>query len=83
MQRNLITLLILVGIAVVAVVAWQKMNEPRTPGEKMDAALEQLGDGNVGQAVDEIRMDTPAEQVSDAINDGIDRMQETISPAGN
>lgn len=75
MQRNLITLLILVGIAVVAVVAWQKMNEPRTPGEKMDAALEQLGNGNLGQAADEIRNDTPADQVSDAINDGIDRVQ--------
>lgn len=75
MQRNLITLLILVGIAVVAVVAWQKMNEPRTPGEKMDAAIEQLQDGNFGQAADEIRNDTPADQVRDAVNDGIDSVQ--------
>lgn len=80
MQRNLITLLILIGIAVVAVVAWQKMNEPLTPGEKMDNALEQLGDGNLGNAVDEINAQTPADRVQNSVNNAVDDMQQTVSP---
>lgn len=75
MQRNLITLLILILVAVGGYMAWEKMNEPLTPGEKMDNALNQLGDGNLGNAVDEMNAQTPADRMENSVNNAVDNVQ--------
>lgn len=74
-MRNLITLLVLLAVAVGGYLVWQKMNEPLTPGERLDNAMTELQNGNLGNAVDEASAQTPADRVENSVNNAVDNVQ--------
>jgi hypothetical protein len=69
MTRNTILVLILAALAVVGVAYY--FNQPRTVEERMDAAGTELGDGNFGQAIQEMGNETEGERIQNNIDEAI------------
>lgn len=70
MTRNTILVLILAALAVVGVAYY--FNQPRTVEERMDAAGSELGNGNFGQAIQEMGNETQGEKIQNDVQDAID-----------
>ena len=67
-MKPVVTLIIVAALAGAAYLGWQQMHRPLTTGEKFDNAVDQLNHGTVGGAIDEVKAQTPADRVENAVD---------------
>ena len=71
-------IIIAVVVAVLVVfVGYSYLNQPQPMSERLDNAGTELGNGNVGEAFDELGNETRGDKLSDDLNDA----KEAVTPA--
>ncbi|PIZ31887.1 MAG: hypothetical protein COY40_00750 [Alphaproteobacteria bacterium CG_4_10_14_0_8_um_filter_53_9] len=71
-NTNLILSILLGAIAVIGVI--YVLQQPRTVDDRMDAAVEQLQQGNLGNAVDNLDNQTNGEQLKSDMENAVESM---------
>lgn len=79
MNRTATTVLLVVVALLAAVIAYNYLTEPRPLEERLDSAAEQLGQGNIGNAIDEVENKTPMEQISEGVNDAVENVSDDLN----
>lgn len=75
MRGPFMTLLVVALLAVGGYALYKNMTTPEPLETRADRALDDLGNGNLGDAADELKNETPADRAGDAINDAVDNAQ--------
>ncbi len=69
-MNNTLTLMMMVAVGlVVAVVAFNYFNTPEPLSNRMEGAVDNLGAGRMGEAMDELNNQTRGEAIADDMND--------------
>lgn len=71
MNQNVKTILIVIVVAVLAILGYQMLTAPdnRSTGERVGDAVDAIGEGRPGKAVEELGDKTPGERIGDAVED--------------
>lgn len=69
MKSPIALLLVVVLAALAGFMIYDKMNEPRDGGEVMSDTVNELQNGNIGEAFDEMGNTTPMDKAKDEVND--------------
>ena len=72
-SNALITVLVLVIIVLVGFFAYNRLNAPRSMDDKLNGASAELKNGNLGNAVDEMKADTPMEKIQQKVENATDK----------
>ncbi len=73
-----IGIIIAVVVAVlIAFIGYNYMNQPQPMSERIDNATTELGNGNIGEALDEAGNETRGDKVTEDLNDAAD----AVAPA--
>lgn len=68
-------ILIAIVVAVLIVfIGYTYLNQPQPMSERFDNAASQLGNGNLGEAVDEMGNETRGDKLTDDMNDAVDNV---------
>lgn len=71
MNPTVKNVLIIIVVVVVAILGYQMLVAPdnRTTGERVGDAVDAIGEGRPGKAIDELGDKTPGERIGDAVED--------------
>jgi len=75
-KTPIILLAVIVG-ALLVIIAYGYLSQPQPMSERFDNAASELGDGNIGNALDQMDNQTVGEQIGDNIEDAA----QAVSPS--
>ena len=68
MRTPVLIAAIVVGL-IAAFIGYSYMQQPRPLSDRIDSSIDQLGNGNLGEAGDELGNQTQGEKIMDDVND--------------
>ncbi len=80
MRPPVIIAAIIVGL-IAAFVGYNYMQQPRPLSDRLESGIDRLGEGNVGEAVQEVGHQTQGEKLKDDLHDLTTPSEPTPAPA--
>lgn len=82
MRAPVIIAAIVVGL-IAAFVGYNYMQQPRPLSDRLESGIDQLGEGNIGEAAQEVGNETQGEKLKDDLNDLTQPTEPAPAPAAN